>query len=311
MKRFYNFLISNFLARYVFLLTFIISIVTLFGNIEISEFPKVIFFVKIALVFITPLFINILFEIFTNKLITNIEDTSDIYNILNHRIGSQISTRTLDEKEYDNIHKYTLILRQDLIKYDKLNYFSFRELKGINVGKSVSSYLIYTESTDIPISFNDIKINARNNVNGRVLVVECLHSVTEKRLQHTFKINFDQPVAQNQSFDISYSIEILNEIAVYDKMKEIQSISLVCIKQPISKLNFNVCLDFEPRAVKVYSRKINSGLIEIDKATIKKYVPQPGLQIIYNIDWGDSIPYIIETEIDDPKDDQYIIEFIR
>lgn len=311
MKRFYSFLISHFLARYVFLLTFIISIVTLFGNIDISEFPKVIFFIKIALVFITPLFINILFEIFTNKLITNIEDTSDILNILNHRIGSQISTRTLDEKEYDNIHKFTLIRRQDLLKYDKLNYFSFRELKGINVGKSVSSYLVYTESTDIPISFNDIKINARNNVNGKVLVVECLHSVTEKRLQHTFKINFDQPVAQNQSFDISYSIEILNEMAVYDKTKEIQSISLVRIKQPISKLNFNVCLDFEPRAVKVYSRKTTNGFVEIDKAIIKKYVPNSQLENIYNIDWGNSIPYIIETEIMKPKDDQYIIEFIR
>lgn len=171
MKKFYNFLIGNFLARYVFLLTFIISIVTLFGNIEISEFPKIIFFIKIFLVFITPLFLNILFEIFTNKLITNIEDTSDIFNILNHRIGSQISTRILDEKEYDNIHKFTLIYRQDLLKYDKLNYFSFRILKGINVGKSISSYIVCTESTDIPISFNDIKINARNNINGRALVV--------------------------------------------------------------------------------------------------------------------------------------------
>lgn len=311
MKRFYNFLIGNFLARYVFLLTFIISIVTLFGNIEISEFPKIIFFIKIFLVFITPLFLNIIFEIFTNKLITNIEDTSDIFNIINHRIGSQISTRTLDEKEYDNIHKFTLIYRQDLLKYDKLNYFSFRILKGINVGKSVSSYIVYTESTDIPISFNDIKINARNNINGRTLVVECLHSVTEKRLQHTFKINFDQPVAQNQVFDISYSIEILNEMTVYDETKEIQSISLVRIKQPISKLTFNVCLDFEPRAVKVYARKITSGLIEIDKATIKKYVPCSELQNMYNIEWGNSIPYIIETDIVKPKDDQYIIEFIR
>ena len=270
MKRFYNFLIGNFLARYVFLLTFIISIVTLFGNIEISEFPKLIFFIKIFLVFITPLFLNILFEIFTNKLITSIEDTSDIFNILNHRIGSQISTRTLDEKEYDNIHKFMLIFRQDLLKYDNRNYFSFRELRGVNVGKSVSSYLVYTESTDIPISFNDIKINARNNLNGKALVVECLHSVTEKRLQHTFKINFDQPIAQNQFFDISYSIEILNEMDFYDKTKEIQSISLVRIKQPISILKFNVCLDFEPRAVKVYARKMTSGLIEIDKATIKK-----------------------------------------
>lgn len=142
-------------------------------------------------------------------------------------------------------------------------------------------------------------------------MVECLHSVTEKRLQHTFKINFDQSVSQNQSFDISYSIEIFNEMAVYDQTKEIQSISLVRIKQPISKLIFNVCLDFEPRAVKVYARKITGGLIEIDRATIKKYIPNSELQKLYNIQWGDSVPYIIETDIVKPKDDQYIIEFIR
>lgn len=71
MKKFYNFLISNFLARYIFLLTFIISIVTLFGNIDINEYPKPFFFVKVILVFITPLFLNIIFVIFSNKLITN------------------------------------------------------------------------------------------------------------------------------------------------------------------------------------------------------------------------------------------------
>ncbi|MBD5470752.1 MAG: hypothetical protein HDR19_06470 [Lachnospiraceae bacterium] len=311
MKKFYNILISNFLARYIFLLTFIISIVTLFGNININEYPKPVFFIKVFLVFITPLFLNIIFEIFTNKLITNIEDTSDILSIINHRIGSQISTRTLDEKEYDNIHKFTLIYRQDQLKYDNLNYFSFRILKGINISKSVSSYIVYTESTDIPISFKDIKINARNNINGKTLVVECLHSITEKRLQHTFKINFDQPIPQNETFDISYSIEILNEMTIYDQTKEIQSISLVRIKQPISKLIFNVCLDFEPRAVKVYARKITGGLIEIDKATIKKYTPNSEIQNIYNIEWGNSVPYIIETDIVKPRNDQYIIEFIR
>lgn len=168
--------------------------------------------------------------------------------------------------------------------------------------------MIYTESTDIPISFEDIRIHARNNINGKILVVECLHSTTEKRLQHTFKINFDQPLAPNQLFDISYSIEILNEIAVYDKIKEIQSVR---IKQPIAKLIFNVCLDFEPRAVKVFARKITNELTEINCATVKSYIPNSELQNIYNIQWGTSIPYIIETDIPEPKYDQYIIEFIR
>lgn len=311
MKKIYNILISNFFARYIFLLTLTISIVTLFGNININEFPKLIFFLKVGLVFITPLLINILFNIFSKRIVSSLQDTSDVLNVVNHRIGPLISLRVLDEREYDYIHKFTLLFRQDQLKYDSLNFYSYRVLKGINISKSMSSYLIYTESTDIPISFDNIKINARNNVNGKALVIECLHSTTEKRLQHIFKINFDQPIAPNQSFDISYSIEILNEISVYDKEKEIQSISLIRNKQPISKLTFNVCLDFEPRAVKVYARKINSQLTEINSATIKKYIPSSELDNIYSIQWGTSIPYIIEVDVQNPQYDQYIIEYIR
>lgn len=113
MKKFYDIIIGNFLARYIFLLGFMISIVTLFGNIDIKEFPKFFFFIKVGLVFITPLFLNVSFEIFSKYLISNLQDTSDILNIINHRIGPQISARTLDEKEYDNIHRFSLVYRQD------------------------------------------------------------------------------------------------------------------------------------------------------------------------------------------------------
>ena len=58
----------------------------------------------------------------------------------------------------------------------------------------------------------------------------------------TFKINFDKPIAPHEEFDISYSITIPNELSVYDKKKEIQSISLVRIKHPVDKLVFNICL---------------------------------------------------------------------
>lgn len=310
-KKLYDILVGNFLARYIFLLTFTISIVTLFGNINIKDFPSPFFCIKVGLVFLTPLFLNILFEIFSKHLVSSLQDTSDVLNIINHRIGSQISTRTLNEIENDNIHQFSLLYRQDQLKFDSLNYYSYRILKGTNISKNISSYLIYTESTDIPISFENIKIKARNNINGKILVIECLHSTTEKRLQHTFKINFDQPIEPNQTFDISYSIEILNEMSVYDKFKEIQSISLVRIKHPISKLIFNVCLDFEPRAVKVYARRMTNDLTEINGATVKKYIPHSDLQNLYNIPWGTAIPYIIETDISNPKYDQYIIEFMR
>lgn len=311
MKKMYDILISSFLARYIFLLSFMISVITLFGSIDIKEFPHLLFFIKVGLVFITPLFLNIFYEIFTKHIVTNISDTSDILNILNHRIGTQVSLRTLDDREYDNVHKYSLLYRQDMLKFDTLNYYSFRVLKGINISKKISSHIIYSESTDIPVSFENIKINARNNINGKPLVIECLHSTTEKRLQHIFRINFDKPIHPNQEFDISFSIEISGEMAVYDTTKEIQSISLVRLKHPLDKLIFNICLDYEPRAVKVYAKKITNELKEIDGATIKQYTPHTELQQLYDLQWDKSIPYIIETEVQSPGADQYIIEFIK
>lgn len=143
------------------------------------------------------------------------------------------------------------------------------------------------------------------------MVVECLHSTTEKRLQHTFKINFDNPIKPNGKFDVSYSIIIPNELSVYDKTKEIQSISLVRIKQPIEKLNFNICLNFEPRAVKTYSKKLNNSITEIYGAQLKKYIPDTNLQEYYNIEWDNFTPYIIELNVENPTDDQYIIQFIK
>ena len=311
MKKIYNFLISNFLTRYIFLLSFIITIVTLFGNININEYPKPIFFIKVILVFVTPLFLNIIYENFTKHLDTNVEDTNDILNILNHRIGPQISLQTLDNKGNDYTHKYTLVYRQDQLKLSGADYNSFRILKGVNVSKSNSSFLIYTESMDIPISFDEIEINAKNNVNGKPLVIECLHAATEKRLQHTFKINFDQPLFPNDKFDISFSMTIPNEISFYHSIKNIQSISLIRIKHPIKELVFNMCLDFEPKAIKVYAKKITNEIKEIDGAIVKKYTPNNDLQNFYNIEWGDSNPYIIETDIQNPNYDQYIIEFMK
>lgn len=311
MKRIYNFIVGHFFARYIFLLSFIISVVTLFGNIKMSEFPKLIFWIEVGLVFVIPLFLNIFFEIISNYLLSNVKNNSEILKILNHRIGSQISLRTLDDIEYDYKHKYTLVYRQDQLNFDSTDYNSFRILKGKNIGKHMSSYLVYTESSDIPISFNEIIINAKNNINGKPLVVECLHSTNEKRLQHTFKINFDTPILPGQEFDISYSIVISNELSVYDKTKEIQSISLVRIKKPIEKLKFNICLNFEPRAVKIYAKKLTNELTEIGGAKVNKYVMCNEYQKLYSIQWGNFIPYIIETEFESPNYDQYIIEFIK
>lgn len=308
LKRIYNFINGNFFNRYIFILTFTISIVTLFGNIKLSDFPKPIFFVKVGLVFIIPLFVNMFFAILSNHLLS-IKDNSGILKVINHRIGSQISLRTLDENEYDNIHKYTLVYRQDQLNFESSDYNSFRILKGKNASKYTSSFLVYTESSDIPMSFKDIKIKAKNNINGKSLVVECLHSTTEKRLQHTFKINFDTPISPGQIFDISYSIIIPNELSVYDKSNEIQSISLIRIKKPISKLKFNICLNFEPRAVKTYAKKSTNELTEINGAKVSKYVACTELQKYYYLQWGNCIPYIIETEIEKPDYDQYIIEF--
>ena len=311
MKKLYYLLKSNFLARYISLLTLSITIITLFGNISLKEFPNIKFFIEVGLVFLSPLIIDILFEILLAKVHKSNSDTSDVSNILTHRMGSNLSLKTSNKIEYDHTHQYDLLYRQDQINFETSDYNSFRQIKGRNVSKNISSYLIYTESTDIPVAFKDITINAINNTNNKSLVVECLHSTTDKRMQHIFKINFDEPIHPNQTFDISFSLTIPNELSVYDPDKEIQSISLVRIKNPVGKLVFNICLNFQPRVAKVFSNNTRNGLNEISGAKIELYRPSNNLQNFYQVNWNGHAPYIIKTEIFNPKEDQYIIMFIK
>jgi hypothetical protein len=240
--------------------------------------------------------------------------TGDISNVLSHRVGSQMSTRILDKDiECDYSHNYTKIFRQDMLDYENQDYYSFRRLTGKNISKTPSSFLVYSEAMDVPIEFDKIEIFAINTNTKNPLVVECLHNTKEKRLKHTFKINFEAPKITGEHFDISYSIRIPKELSVLNKDKEITSISLVRImNRPISELEFNVCLDFNPRAIKVFGRNLkNNYIIEIDGAGKSLYNPSNEMEEVFNIKWTNSIPSIIRFKTKTPKFDQYIIQYFR
>jgi len=157
-----------------------------------------------------------------------------------------------------------------------------------------------------------VQILAIDNYTKKRLVVECTHDMSEKRLQHIFKINFEKSIAYGECFDISFSIRLPKELTVLNKDKEITSISLVrIINKPIEELEFNVCLNFEPRAIKAFGRHIRNNTInEIPGATKSDYNPSSDIERYFDIEWT-SKPTIIKFHTYSPKYDQYIIQYFK
>lgn len=65
---------------------------------------------KTCTIFIILLLLNVLFEILSKRIISNLYDTSVVLNILNHQVRSQISLGAFDDKEIEHILNIILCL---------------------------------------------------------------------------------------------------------------------------------------------------------------------------------------------------------
>lgn len=317
MKKLYDLLMSNFLARYIFLLTLIITIWSLFGDLSNKKIYSFSFLLSIFCIFVIPFLLNILFSAWENSLNNNQLEDKVLRDMLFHRTGVDVSLRILNEEnEVDTTHTYDLLFRQDMLNYDCEDFCSYRRICGRNTSKHQSGYLVYVESCDYALKFSEIEIRAIDTATKKALAVEPLYSVNKRKVQHAFRIYFPNSLLPGDSFDISYFIKIPGELIILDKEKEVSGISLVRIKKPVKKLIYNMCLSYQPRSVTMFGRKQSHkpqiyDVHEIGGVTVEEYKPNSYLDELFGIDWGENTPYIIRFEEEMPKYQQYIVRYIQ
>jgi len=239
---------------------------------------------------------------------------------ISERVGS---LQSMNDIHSDNYHKFTYIKRQDLLDYKVIqrndsqtssgrDFVSIRVLEGYNTYKNPTDGIVYLECSEYKAYYQEIKIVAYDMITKKELKVEFLGLNKDKK--HTsfpFKIYFSKPLKQRETFKIAFSITLKNELEVLTDDDEIMSICLLRYKKGIEKLDFNVCLDFEPQVVNVLSqKKLGGDIFDFvgDSFTVEKYIPANDWEQLFNIGWS-SPPYIIRWGCYNPRRKFYAINY--
>jgi len=230
-------------------------------------------------------------------------------SLLSSRLGTGLSLQ-VNPEHVDNIHHYSLVYRQDLLDYKTGDFYSIRRLAGFNTGDHLSAYLIYSESSEQKITFRDTGVKAIDLNTGNELVVESTEDPEKMSFTHAFRIYFPKPLAYKQKFDVGYCIILPGELKVLSKENEIMSISLVRIKKGADRLEFNVCLNFKPRAfvIECMDENGNRSMSKGEEPRLTKYVPRTRLEKLFKLDWS-SAPCKIEWSCNNPDKMLYIINY--
>lgn len=239
---------------------------------------------------------------------------------ISERVGS---LRSMNDIHSDKCHRFTYIKRQDLLDYkvaQKNNnppssgrdFVSIRFLEGYNASKNPTDGIIYLECSEYKTYSHEVKIAAYDTITEKELKVEFLKlNVKKKYIDFPFKIYFTKPLKQGETFKIAFSITIKNELDVLTADDEIMSICLLRYKKGVERLDFNLCLDFEPQAVNVLSQKRLGGNVfdfAGDNFTVEKYTPIDNWERLFDIGWS-SQPYIIRWGCVEPRRKFYAINY--
>lgn len=230
-------------------------------------------------------------------------------DIIVSRLGTGLSLG-FEDAAVDRVHKYSLLRRTDLLDYRSGDFVTIRRLKGFNTSDAISSYLLYCESTERKCTFAETETIAFDFVSQQPLLVEPTEGFTKRLFTHTFRIYFPRPIAPGQEFDIVYKLKLPGELAELSQVDEMMSLSLVRIEQPVSRVEFNVVLNFQPRGVmidcldKLGQRTAcrGSGL------TIGSHEPRDWPEKSLNIDWSDP-PFAISWASEYPDSTLYMIAY--
>jgi SIR2-like domain len=230
-------------------------------------------------------------------------------NLINSRLGPGLSLQ-VDPDRIDRIHSYSLVERTDLLDYTSGDFVSLRRLSGTNESDLLSAHLVYSESSERKLPFADISIMAFDAVTREPLIVEPLDDRDLSMFTHGYRILFTRPLSPGERFDIVYRITLRGELRNLSSVDEIMSVSLARIEREIGQLRFSVCLDFQPRRVRVECLDDQGSRVagEGEPPTIGSYVPAEWYEELLNIDWPTE-PTVIRWECPEPRNALYIINY--
>lgn len=241
-----------------------------------------------------------------------------VFNISKHSSGREIDKRigtskSLKNAYHDRTHKFTYIFRQDLLDYSSSShgrdFISLRILKGYNSSKCTSDGITYLECTEYRARCSDIKICAIDMKTGNPLRVEFIdRKENDKYYEFPFKIFFQTPLNQGESFEIGFMINLLNELDVLRDDDEIMSISLSRYLKGVDQLEFNVCLNFNPSTAHAEHMKKDDFVYDKNKVVVEKYEPTLDIEKMFSIEWS-APPYIIRWKCAKPKYNLYAINY--
>ena len=229
--------------------------------------------------------------------------------ILSARLGTGLSLQ-VNKDHVDRVHHYDLLWRQDLLDYNTGDFYSVRRLQGTNVSTQLSIGLLYSESSEQKISFEQTGIEALDVESQEPLEVEPIDRGGELAFTHPFFIRFPTPIVPGGHFDVVYAIRLPGELDVLNQDSEIMSVSLARITQGVDTLTFNVALNFEPSWIEARCLSDSGEQIACDGTPpfVDQFTPGEWFEEHFDIDWT-SAPYIIRWSIQSPSSDLYIIHY--
>ncbi|MBF6555963.1 MAG: hypothetical protein IVW52_07260 [Acidimicrobiales bacterium] len=228
------------------------------------------------------------------------------------RIGAFLAD-SADPAHIDTMHHYEEIFRQDMLDYDTGDFYSIRRLKGRNIGRRASQFLLYRESSERKYTFNDAQVKALDVQTKDRLSVEPELGLERLAHTHAFRIHFRKPIEPGESFDVVYNIRLPGELLDLNRDSEVMSISLTRVKNGVDKLTFNVALSFQPQAAVAYRLTQAKQFVLCDEKapTVSLYKPKHWFEAPdqLGIEWSVDDPYIIRWSTTNPRGRMYIINF--
>jgi hypothetical protein len=224
------------------------------------------------------------------------------------RMGSGLSLH-VDPEHVDDIHAFRLLSRRDLLDYPTGDFYSIRRLQGINSSQQPSDGLIYAETSEVRLRFDQTETKAFDTASRKALAVESLLPSTISMFQHGFRILFPRPIAPGEDFDVVFAMKLPGELTFLSPEEEIMSVALVRYANGVGRLEFKVCLDFEPRRVsgEFFRSDGQFGTLQ-SPPSVELYTPGEWYERDLDIPWS-SQPYVVSYAIDQPDAPLYSIRY--
>jgi NAD-dependent SIR2 family protein deacetylase len=229
--------------------------------------------------------------------------------LLVSRLGTGLSLQ-VNPDHVDSTHRYLSIERTDLLDYESGNFVSLRRLHGTNLSERLSSYVVYSESSEKKLSFSQTDVRAYDVSTREPLAVEPFNEKSEMMFTHAFKIFFPNPISPEEEFDLVYRITLPGELQVLSSKNEIMSISLSRIARQVEQLRFSVCLNFRPASASVECLDQEGSRVPLKGPAprIGHYTPSAWYESSLDLSWS-SPPYAIAWGCDLPDSKLYIINY--